>query len=235
MPLTLEDADLDDQTFDLNTAMEWIRIVESKANPRDADIYPKLESWVRSLSPLEILDIGSGQGICSDRIDLNGRNYTGLEASPYLVERARQQYLQTNRRFIVGNVYTMPFDTGTFDAAFSIAVWHLLSDLDRAAKELGRVLKNRGHFLIITANPNAYAVWKGLYTNSKSDNRRFEGTIQIESKVVSHDVLYLYTLEEILNSLENANLVVQKTETFRACETERNLDTFLSIEGRKRS
>ena len=75
---------MDDQNFNNpNTAMEWIQQIESdKTNVRGSELYPILREWMRGNSPIEILDLGAGQGICSENIDLNGRKYTGLEPSP---------------------------------------------------------------------------------------------------------------------------------------------------------
>ncbi len=53
---------MDDKTFDPKTALDWISNVE-KGGKRDSDINPRLKAWVDLVSPLEILDIGAGQGI----------------------------------------------------------------------------------------------------------------------------------------------------------------------------
>lgn len=226
---------MDDKTFDdQKTALEWISSVESeKGRIRDGDIYPRLKNWVNHASPKEILEIGAGQGICSDKIDLDGRNYTGLEPSPLLVDRANELYHHENRRFLLGNAYTLPFSDGVFDAAFSVAVWHLLSDIQKAAIELSRVLKTNGHFLIITANPNAYSLWTDLYTDSKFDGRRFDGKVRHDDNSVSHDVLYLHTFDEIVSSLQAASLKIQATETFRTSEKSKGQQYFISIRGQK--
>ena len=84
---------MDDRTFDQKTAQEWIKAIEGgKPSLRDDDIYPRLRTWIDQVAASEILKIGCGQGICSDQIDLNGRNYTGLEPSQFLVDRAKQLY-----------------------------------------------------------------------------------------------------------------------------------------------
>lgn len=164
---------MDDHTFDESSALDWMESVE-KSNLRDSDIYPKIRNWLDRSSSSEIVDIGCGQGICSANIELAGRHYTGVDPSAFLIDRARQLYGEKNRCFVLGNAYQLPLRYGTFDTAFSVSVWHLLSDLGKAAAELSRVLKANGHFLIITANPDAYSAWKALYADSKLDGRRFE-------------------------------------------------------------
>ena len=160
-----------------------------------------------------ILDIGCGQGVCSEKISLAGKRYTGLEPSPFLLARARELYLADGRRFEQGNVYQMPFPNEAFDSVFSIAVWHLLSDLQKAACELSRVLKSGGHFLIITANPDAQAAW-----------------IQSSTSANSSDILYFHSLDDQVMSLTQTHLNVDKVWTFRPAE---KTDLFIAIQGRK--
>lgn len=218
---------MDDRVFDQSSAVEWISGIESeRAKVRDSYLYPRLRAWIDRVSPLEVLDIGAGQGVCSDKMDLAGRKYTGVEPSPFLLNRARELYSAPHRMFVEGSAYALPFAGSTFDAAFSVAVWHLLADLKRAAMELARVLRTNGHFLIVTANPGNYSAWMTPYTETKLDGRRLEGKVIQEGEVISQDVLYLHTLDEIVTPLRNAGLRVDKSETFRESR-------WASIEGMK--
>jgi tRNA G46 methylase TrmB len=62
---------MDDRTFDdPKSAQEWISLVE-KGQIRDTDINPRLKTWVDQSNAQDILEIGCGQGICSDKIDLS--------------------------------------------------------------------------------------------------------------------------------------------------------------------
>ena len=225
---------MDDTTFDQKTAQEWISSIESnKVSVRDGDIYPRLKNWVDRLSPREILEIGCGQGACSGKLELNGRNYTGLEPSPFLVERANELYRANNRRFVEGNAYALPFSEGAFDAAYSVAVWHLLGDLQKASAELSRVLKSGAEFVIISANPDEYFAWTEGYTDSRLSGRRFEGKMRLPDGSLSRDVLYLHSLDEINESLRAARLEIMETDTFRETEKTRGQGLFVSIRGRK--
>lgn len=76
-------------TDDEKIARDWINAVE-RNRVREADIYPQLKAWVHQISATDILDVGCGQGICSDKIDLRLRNYTGIDLSPILIDRAKQ-------------------------------------------------------------------------------------------------------------------------------------------------
>ena len=224
---------MDDRTFnDPRTAAEWISVVEG-SRLRDGDLYPQLREWVSRISPETILEIGSGQGVCSDKIDLAGRRYSGVEPSPLLLARAKELYGFDNRNFVTGNIYQLPCPDESYDAAYSVAVWHLLSDLDKAAMELHRVLKKGGHFMIVTANPGGYSLWTDSYTQSKLEGRRFEGKVEMPDKSISTDVLYLHTREEITKSFEVVGLGIRETKEFRTSDKSNGEKYFISFEGRR--
>lgn len=217
----------DDKLFNEHkVALEWIKTVEGeKGSIREGDIYPQLKNWINQILPSEILEVGCGQGICSEKIDLDGRVYTGLDLSFLLIDRAKQLYQKENRHFLVGNAYNLPFANNYFDACFSISVWHLIEDLEKAATELSRVLKPHGNFLIITANPLDYTAWKNPYISTKLEGKCLEGEILLPDNTKLKDLLYLHSLEELMNSLERAGLKIQNANIFR--------ESFISIQGYK--
>jgi ubiquinone/menaquinone biosynthesis C-methylase UbiE len=220
---------MDDKTFDNQAdAQDWASLIEAPNQPREKDIYPRLKTWTETGT--DILDVGCGQGACSAQIDLNGRRYTGVEPSPFLRARAIEIHSSPERRFIHGNAYQLPLADASFDSVFSIAVWHLLGDIRRAAAEMARVLKPGGRFLIITANPEAYDLWAAPYTHRKQMGRRLEGQVKEKDKVLSQDVLYLHTLEELEEALAGAQLLPTESETFRTAD---DTDLYLLIEGTK--
>ncbi|MGZ3789389.1 MAG: class I SAM-dependent methyltransferase [Bacteriovorax sp.] len=224
---------MDDTTFDKQTAQDWINAVEKPGKSfRDDHIYPKLNNLINIALPKTILDIGCGQGICSDNINLRDCKYTGIEPSHYLLDRAKQIYSQANRVFLQGNAYELPISDNCFEAAFSVMVWHLLSDIEKAARELSRVLTENGNFLIITANPDSYSSWKAFYPDAKLTGKKLEGTMRL-GEALSHDVLYLHTFDELKDSLQKAGLNVENTETFLTAKDSFEAKLLISIKGRK--
>jgi ubiquinone/menaquinone biosynthesis C-methylase UbiE len=223
---------MDDRIFDEKTALEWAGSVE-KSQTRERDIYPRLKAWIQRSAPLEILEIGCGQGICSEKIGADGGHYTGVEPSPFLLERAQRLYGSQDRQFLAGNAYDLPLSDASFDAVFSVMVWHLLSDLPKAAAEMGRVLKKSGAFFILTANPDAYPAWRAIYTDATLEGRRFEGTFALGGVPTSRDVLYFHRREEIRQALQDAGLNWEGAETFRPSEKAPVQDYYIAIEGRK--
>ena len=224
---------MDDKTFDQKTAQDWITAVEKPAPlTRDVDIYPMLNQWIKQNSPKTVLDIGCGQGICSGKIDLSHCQYVGIEPSAFLLKRAKELYVSENRAFLQGDAYNLPVADSSFDAAFSVLVWHLLSDLKKAAEELSRVLKKGGHFLVITANPAAFAAWKDLYKDPKVSGKRIEGTMQLGDSQ-THDVLHIHEIGELKTALQDTGLEITKTETFRSPKVTTETKLLLAIYGLK--
>ncbi len=223
---------MDDKTFDDSIAKQWIEGIEAvKATLRDQDIYPAVNAWIKKNNLKNILDVGCGQGICSEKIDLEGRSYIGVEPSRLMAERANELYQGVNRHFIRGNIYDLPVTDQSFDGIFSILVWHLLSDLDTAASELSRVLASGGKFLIITANPEAYKTWKTFYKEFKLDGKRLYGTLELSDGTKSTDTLFLHTSDEILESFQKVSLRIAGMETFRPSADGENI--FISFAGSK--
>jgi SAM-dependent methyltransferase len=223
---------MDDRTFDQATAQDWINTVESKdASKREDYLYPLLREWAKQVSPKEILEIGCGQGACSPPVSLAGWNYTGAEPSKFLLERAKELYANERRRFVEGNAYELPLADASYDAVFSVLVWQLLGDLNLAAREMGRVLKPNSPFLIVTWNPDSYDELIGMFQNTESDGRRFEGDLIRPDKSKSHDVLYLHTLEEIQASLAINGLSIERSETLRKTQVSPQ-GLYLAIFGR---
>ena len=215
-------------------ALDWISSIESERGQiRDVDTYPAIANWVRETSPTKILDLGCGQGICSAKIDLTGRRYYGLDCSTFMVERAKKMYPHENREFFVGNAYTLPFAASTFDGVFSVALWHLLENVPKASKELSRVIRPGGGFLIITANPGAFSLWKDFYLDPKTQGPRIEGSVVRADNSMSREVIYLYPENEIMDELQRVGLETQMTKTFRTSEKSNGIGYYLQIQGYK--
>ncbi len=185
---------MDDKNFDKRAAAEWIAIIEdAKSVIRENDIYPTVTHWLKTFSGNEILDLGCGQGVCSEKITLGEKLYTGVDPSEHLIQRARQLYPET--KFVVGNAYQLPFPQECFDGVFSIAVWHLLSDITLASQELARVLKKGGKFFVLSADLDSEE-WKNIC-----------------------DPIYLREESEIKNNFEMSGLSVEATGKIRYFKT----------------
>jgi len=204
-------------TYNPKLANEWTEWVETP-NPegtREREIFPYIQSWAKG----RVADIGCGQGSCSSLID----DYVGIDSSIALITRAKQLY--PNKSFMQGDVYNLPLDNQTFDAAMSIWVWSHLDDLETAANEMARVLKPEGRFLIITANPKTYDERKTWYKHYTIEGKLLRGDFDLgEGKALTDTTLYLHTFEDIKAAIEQSSLTIDKVGNMGD-------DMYLSIEG----
>lgn len=214
-------------------ASEWINSVENeKGLIRDKELYPYLKKWIRQVNPNLVVEIGSGQGICSTKLGNFPGQYIGVEPSEFLVKRAQDIYPTTNRSFVVGNAYNLPIVNEWSDAVFSVNVWFHLEILDQAAKELSRVLKINGQFLIITANPESIEVWRSFYFDQTMNGKLIKGKVVIPVNNLSDSTFYNHSLEGILASLKSNNLTVDNVEKLGFVDGN-NYPLFIAIEGHK--
>ncbi|MDQ5957330.1 MAG: hypothetical protein QG614_305 [Patescibacteria group bacterium] len=213
-------------------AKQWINSVEGeKEMVRDNESYPKLRKWFDSTSKGLLIDIGSGQGVCSDKI--NGYSqYIGVEPSSFLVDRAKELYFASNRNFIVGNAYDLPLENNSCDQAISLNVWFHLEDISQASKELCRVLKSGGKFWIHTANSESLEAWKDFYINPKIENNKMIGEVKVPVNNLSNNIFYLHTNQDIQKAFEESGLVVDSVN--KVWKIDNKDEMFVIFEGHKK-
>jgi ubiquinone/menaquinone biosynthesis C-methylase UbiE len=102
----------------------------------------------------KVLDVGSGSGLVTIRLAnlLPGAQFTGLELSPPVLERARQNAASSSLAdrvaFETGSAEDMPFADASFDLVVCLSTLHLLDNPVRMLDEVQRVLKPGGRSYI---------------------------------------------------------------------------------------
>lgn len=113
---------------------------------------PPYETAVRhGLEPgMTVLEVGPGSGTytigAANRLGPEGKLVT-VDIEPRIIERVRQRVQAegiTNIEARVADVYDLPFDNGTFDAVYMIAVIGEIPNPARAVEEFFRVLSPSG-------------------------------------------------------------------------------------------
>ncbi|MAS44538.1 MAG: SAM-dependent methyltransferase [Rhodobacteraceae bacterium] len=89
-----------------------------------------------------ILDLGCGDGALTESLVAAGAQVTGYDASPDMVAAARARGLDAQ----VGDGHALPFD-GAFDAVFSNAALHWMTDPDAVLAGVARALRPGGRFV----------------------------------------------------------------------------------------
>ena len=111
-----------------------------------------------SLGPVNkgeaVLDIGCGTGVdtlvAAIKVGPEGR-VVGLDLIPEMLNRARINLEKTSLRNVTlqeGSAEQLPFPDETFDVIISNGVLNLIPDKEKALREVFRVLKSSGRFLL---------------------------------------------------------------------------------------
>jgi ubiquinone/menaquinone biosynthesis C-methylase UbiE len=216
-------------------AQEWINSVENEKDmSRDKVIYPRLKNWASKFNQTNtIVEIGSGQGICSEKIHSKAK-YVGIEPSVYLIKRAKEKYRKPNRIFLIGNAYILPISNATADAVFIINVWFHLGNLEKSAEEMKRILKPNGKFLIINANPDAYDIWEKFYHSPEKIGKKIIGKVDVPINPLSRNIFYKHSLNEITSVLNGAGLIVDSVEKIGETYDNTGKQLFISINGQNK-
>lgn len=94
-----------------------------------------------------VLDLGCGMG---STVGYLYENYniraTGIDPSGKLLDIAREKHGYAD--FVLGTGEKLPFEDGKFDGVFAECTLSLMNDLDSTVKEVFRVLKSGGWFII---------------------------------------------------------------------------------------
>jgi SAM-dependent methyltransferase len=119
-------------------------IYERSEGPSALDV---LWDRIAEAAPRRVLEVGPGPGELSERIaeDL-GAEVFAIDVSPRMVELTRARGIDAR----VGDVQALPFEDASFDLV--VAGWVLFhpADLDRALREIERVLRPGGRLIAAT-------------------------------------------------------------------------------------
>jgi SAM-dependent methyltransferase len=106
-------------------------------------------AFAKSYSRGTVLDIACGIGYGSEFLCGPGGadRYYGVDYNAAAIREAVSAYESDRRSFSVGDILSLPFANGTFDAVFSFETLEHIKDAAAALKELKRVLSHSGVFV----------------------------------------------------------------------------------------
>ena len=143
--------------------------VASKRSTRHPTLSPRgVGLGGRSTSTLETRSWnGSGPGFLvaemASEVGSTGR-VAGIDISEAMLAMARERCSKLSAAARVdlelGDARKLPFPDESFDAAVSTQVYEYVSDVDAAIREVRRVLKPGGHFLVVDTDWDSI-VWHG--------------------------------------------------------------------------
>lgn len=119
--------------------------------------YALCREWVEGL---RVLDVACGTGYGTAVLGTVAASVTGLDISQDSVIEARRRYGKENVQYVVGDCYALPFDDESFDVVVANEMIEHVEDHDGLIKEIKRVLRPNGRFLVSTPNKPVYNRYK---------------------------------------------------------------------------
>ena len=124
---------------------------------------------VAEAGPCRVLEVGPGRGELAERMMRElGVDVVAVDQSQRMVELTRARGVEA----IVGDVQELPFPAGQFDCAMAAWMLYHVPDLERALRELRRVLRPEGRLVAVT---NSERTLHELWDLVEYDGARSEG------------------------------------------------------------
>jgi SAM-dependent methyltransferase len=115
---------------------------------------PSLRALLPPVAGRRVLDAGCGAGRTSEWLVEQGAEVVGVDASPAMLRRARERVPGASFE-LADLAEPLAFEAGRFDVAVAGLVMHYLRDWAPTLRELRRVLRPDGAFVLSTHHPAA--------------------------------------------------------------------------------
>ncbi|QGX93812.1 class I SAM-dependent methyltransferase [Haloplanus rallus] len=109
-----------------------------------------------SVAGLEYVELGCGGGQASvGTADLGADTVVGVDLSGEQLRHARRlrDFYGVDARFLQGDVTNLPFPDDSFDVASSEVVYQMIEHLGEAFREVRRILRDDGVFVVSVPHP----------------------------------------------------------------------------------
>jgi SAM-dependent methyltransferase len=107
-----------------------------------SELGAEILSWLAPKRDERILDVGCGDGVLTQKLVAAGASVVGVDNSPSLLAAARARGLDVRE----GNAQALPFH-GEFDAVFSNAALHWMTQPQKVIEGVKRALTSGGRFV----------------------------------------------------------------------------------------
>jgi ubiquinone/menaquinone biosynthesis C-methylase UbiE len=107
----------------------------------------EIDRLINGFACESLLDVGCGEGRIMEMLWKEGRKISGIDISPEMIKQADHR-LAGKARLVVGDSELLPWPDREFDAVICIFSFHHYPRPTAVLKEMSRVLKPDGLFLI---------------------------------------------------------------------------------------
>jgi SAM-dependent methyltransferase len=135
-----------------------------------------------------VLEIGAGTGAMLQALRQRGIDAQGVELRDDLIDEARRWYGELPIRRVEGTA--LPFTDASFDAVLSFDVFEHIPDSDAHLREVRRVLRPGGAYLIQTPNKWTNVVFETIrwrsFTRFRADHCSLHTLGQLRRRLARH-------------------------------------------------
>jgi SAM-dependent methyltransferase len=171
---------------------------------------------------LDVLDLGSGQGIDLIRFAEAGARVIGIDLTPRHVELARAHLacLELQGAVFEGDVEHLPFPDSSFDRVSSNGVLHHTPDIRAALAEAHRVLRPDGELRVVLYNGRSLHYWlaqvvgQGILKGGLLREHSMAGVLSAgveRSSIGARPLVRVHTAGQVRQLLQGAGFVNVKT------------------------
>ena len=133
----------------------------------------KVVHIIKTTNPSTILDIATGTGdLAIHLVETGAKRIVGLDISPGMLsvgkDKVAKKHLEDKVDMIIGDSEHLPFEDNSFDAITVAFGVRNFENLEKGLKEIKRVLKPKGTFVILeTSVPTKFPFKQGYFFYSK--------------------------------------------------------------------
>lgn len=145
---------------DINKIFTGERFVPGIQNAElSIEHFQRYESIVELVKDKIVVDAACGEGYGSSILGNTARSVLGIDISPEAVTRAEQNYGTESVSFRVGSVENLPVEDNSVDVFVSFeTIEHVDQNIqEKFVKEVARVLKKDGMFIVSSPNKEIYS------------------------------------------------------------------------------
>jgi ubiquinone/menaquinone biosynthesis C-methylase UbiE len=173
----------------------WSEVYDTEKNPLIEMEEKPLLAMIGNVKGRLILDAGCGTGRISLKLLKKGAIVKGIDISNKMLAKAKEKCKKYKgiSEFKLASIYKIPYRKNMFDMVICSLIISHLRNLNRAIKEMARVLRSGGLMIISDLHPYTILlrdVYTGFYLNGK------------------HYILknYGHTFENFIKCFKEANL-----------------------------
>jgi ubiquinone/menaquinone biosynthesis C-methylase UbiE len=127
--------------------------------------FRRIRKMVNMPENLNVLEIGCGTGNGSKLIKkyFNPKKITSIDLDEKMIKIANKKNKDRIIKFQQADAEKLPFKNHEFDAVFEFTVLHHVTDWEKALKEIFRVLKPGGYFVIEDLSIETFKTFFGYF------------------------------------------------------------------------